>query len=59
MKIEDLTGKKVRIIVSLGDVTAPYEGILRSANKWITIETKKGKKLFNSDAVILIEEIGK
>jgi hypothetical protein len=57
MKIEEFVGKKVRIIITLGDVTVPYEGILKYVNKWVILETKKGKMVINADSIVLIEEI--
>jgi small nuclear ribonucleoprotein (snRNP)-like protein len=57
MEIKDLVGRKVKVIIVLGDVSAPYEGTLKSVDDWIVLETNKGVKFINTDAITLIEEV--
>jgi RNase P/RNase MRP subunit p29 len=54
--MKDLIGKKVRLIVMLGDISVPFEGILKEVNQWIVLETKGKKKIINKDAVVYAEE---
>jgi|YelNatPaOPRAMG01_1025707.scaffolds.fasta_scaffold01016_38 RNase P/RNase MRP subunit p29 len=54
--MKELIGKKVRLIVMLGDTSVPFEGILKEADQWIVLETKGKKKVINRDAVVYAEE---
>ncbi|MEM5772788.1 MAG: hypothetical protein QXR09_03190 [Candidatus Aenigmatarchaeota archaeon] len=54
--MKDLVGKKVRLIVMLGDTSVPFEGILKEADQWIVLEDKGKRKIINKDAVIYAEE---
>jgi RNase P/RNase MRP subunit p29 len=54
--MKELIGKKVRLIVMLGDTSLPFEGILKEADQWIVLEMKGKKKVINRDAVVYAEE---
>lgn len=54
--MKELIGKKVRLIVMVGDTSVPFEGILKEVNQWIVLEIKGKKKIINRDAVIYAEE---
>jgi len=54
--MEELLGKKVRIIVAMGDTLIPLEGTLKQVGKWIVLETKEKTKLINRDVVVYVEE---
>ncbi|MEM5766453.1 MAG: hypothetical protein QW423_02370 [Candidatus Aenigmatarchaeota archaeon] len=54
--MKELIGKKVRLIVMMGDISLPFEGILREADAWIVLEDRGKKKIINRDSVIYVEE---
>ncbi len=54
--MKELIGKKVRIIIAMGDTTIPLEGILKEMDKWIVLETRGKTKLIHKDAVVYMEE---
>lgn len=54
--MKELIGKKVRLIVMMGDTSLPFEGILKEADQWIVLEVKGKKKIINRDVVIYAEE---
>jgi RNase P/RNase MRP subunit p29 len=54
--MKELVGKKVRLIIAMGDTTIPLEGIIKEADKWIVLEAKGKIKVINKDAVVYIEE---
>lgn len=54
--MKELIGKKVRIIIAMGDTTIPLEGILKEVDKWIALETRGKIKYIHKDAVIYLEE---
>lgn len=55
--MKELIGKKVRIIITLGDTTLPLEGTLKEVDPWVVLETKKKTKWINKDTIIYIEEM--
>ncbi|MGC8812765.1 MAG: hypothetical protein ACP5O8_04260 [Candidatus Aenigmatarchaeota archaeon] len=54
--MKELIGKKVRIIIAMGDTTIPLEGTLKEVDKWIVLETKGKAKFIHKDAVVYVEE---
>lgn len=54
--MKELIGKKVRVIIAMGDTTIPLEGILKEVDKWIALETGRKIKYIHKDAVIYLEE---
>jgi RNase P/RNase MRP subunit p29 len=54
--MKELIGKKVRLIIAMGDTTIPLEGIIKEVDKWIVLEAKGKIKVINKDAVVYIEE---
>jgi len=54
--MKELIGKKVRIIIAMGDTTIPLEGTLKEVDKWIALETRGKIKYIHKDAVIYLEE---
>jgi hypothetical protein len=55
-KTSKLIGKNVKIVVTIGNVSIKYRGILRKLGDWVLIETKEGIKLINKSNCVLIEE---
>jgi RNase P/RNase MRP subunit p29 len=54
-----VVGKKVRVIIQLGETTVPIEGIIRSIDeKWVEIEVNKKRRIINKDIIAYIEEKG-
>jgi hypothetical protein len=51
-----LIGKKVRVVVNIGNLTIKYNGVLKKLNEWVTIKTEDGTKLINKGSCALIEE---
>jgi len=55
--MKELIGKKVRLIIAMGDTTIPLEGTIKEVNdKWIVLEARGKIKVINKDAVVYIEE---
>ncbi|MEM5829662.1 MAG: hypothetical protein QW040_03105 [Candidatus Aenigmatarchaeota archaeon] len=54
--MKELIGKRVRLMVIMGDTTLPFEGILKEVDTWVVLEERGKKKVINKDAVIYVEE---
>jgi hypothetical protein len=55
--MEEFIGKKVRMIILLGETTLPINGIIKGINgRWIEIEVSKKRRIVNADIVAYIEE---
>jgi|GEM_PF-1566713 len=55
--MKELIGKKVRLIIAMGDITIPLEGNVKEVDdKWIVLEARGKIKVVNKDAVIYAEE---
>jgi hypothetical protein len=55
-KTSKLIGKNVRVVVTIGNVSIKYRGILKKLGDWVSIETKEGIKLINKSNCVLIEK---
>lgn len=51
-----LIGKNVRVVVTIGNISIKYKGILKELEKWVSIKTKDGIKLINKSNCAIIEE---
>ncbi|MEM5801947.1 MAG: hypothetical protein QXQ18_00980 [Candidatus Aenigmatarchaeota archaeon] len=54
--MKELIGKKVKLIVMLGDTSISLEGTLKDANQWIVLESRGKKRIINRDAIVYAEE---
>jgi RNase P/RNase MRP subunit p29 len=55
--MKELIGKRVRVIIAMGDTTIPLEGNVKEVDdKWIILESKGKIKVINKDAVVYAEE---
>ena len=54
--MKELVGKRVRMIVWIGNATISIEGILKSIDDWITLEMNGKKRVVNKDSIVYVEE---
>jgi len=54
--MKQLVGKKVKMVIMVGDTSISLEGILKEVNQWVVLESGGKEKIINKDAVIYAEE---
>jgi RNase P/RNase MRP subunit p29 len=57
ISMKNFVGKKVKMIIQLGDTAIPISGIIKGMNKrWVEIEVNKKRRIVNTDIIAYIEE---
>jgi RNase P/RNase MRP subunit p29 len=55
--MKNFVGKKVKMIVQLGETTLPISGTIKGIDeRWVEIEVNKKRRIVNKDIVAYIEE---